>query len=401
MQDLTIISNYIGRLLKKDKVKSKKIVFINQDSGYLMIDIINTYAEAGYSCILVTGRLVERNNLLHPTVKLERIIKYNRKTTFWRIFTWVLGFLQIWIKVTFKYKKEYLFIVSNPPLAPLLPMFTRNPFQLLIFDIFPDSLTKLGYLSEHSLIVKWWSKSNKKVFAKARCIVTITGSMKQVLQKYSLKNAVEVVSVWTDNTFLKPVDPRENPFLEKYKLSGKFIVLYSGNIGLAGDVDVLIDVAIKTKRDNILFLIIGDGAKKDLIQELVKKHNLKNVMVLPWQPITELPYSLSSADLAVISLGAKVSQLAIPSKLYNFLSVGAPLLCLTSKGSEVESLVTKYECGKNFEPNDIDGILNFILEVADNKELYNLMRSNSFKASKNFSSINVTKFLDTTCLDRD
>jgi glycosyltransferase involved in cell wall biosynthesis len=364
-----------------------------------MIDIINTYAKEGYSCVLLTGRLVQRNTPLNQTVRIERIIRYNRATTFRRLFTWVFGFLQIWLKVVFKYKRDYLFIVSNPPFAPLLPLIVKNPFQLLIFDIYPDSLSEMGYLSADSLLIKWWIRSNKKIYCKAKSIVTITGSMKQVLQKYSGNNPVEVVSVWTDNTFLKPVDPDQNPFLIKHRLCGKFVVLYSGNIGLAGDVDALIDVAEKIENDDILFLIIGEGAKKKMIQEKIRKLALKNVMLLPWQPVTELPYSLSSASLAVISLGLKASKLAIPSKLYNFLSVGAPLLCMTSKGSEVENLVANYKCGRNFEPNDIKGMADFIVEVAVNKELNNLMRLNSSTAAQDFSSINVAKFLATTSLD--
>lgn len=373
---------------------TKRIVFINQDSGYLMIDIINAYEKAGYSCVLITGRLVERNTPLDHKVSVERIIKYNRTTSFTRLYTWIVGFIQVWGKVTFKFKKDNLFIVSNPPFAPLLPLVIRNPFQLLIFDIYPDSLSELGYLSENSMIIKWWSKSNRKVFTRAVNIFTLTDGMKQVLQKYVGEEAIEVVSLWTDNTFLKPVDPAENPFLDKHRLSGKFIVMYSGNIGLSGDVDALIDVAFEIKREDILFLIIGDGAKKEMIREKVKKLGLKNVMLLPWQPVAELPYSLSSASIAVISLGTKASKLAIPSKLFNFLSVGAPLLCVTSKGSEVESLVTKYGCGRNFEPGDINGMVTFINEAAGNKELCNLMKYNSLKASNDFSSRNVAKFLD-------
>ena len=377
----------------------KSLVFINQDSGYLMIDIINAYEEAGYSCVLVTGRLIERNTPLHSKIKIDRIIKYDRSTTFRRLLTWGLGFLQIWLKVVFKYHKDCLFIVSNPPLAPLLPLVVKNPFQLLIFDIYPDALSELGYLSEKSNIIRWWRKSNNKVFAKAKCIFTITDSMKQVLQKYAGNKVIEVVPVWTNNTFFKPIAPSDNLFLKKHKLSGKFIVLYSGNIGLSGDVDVLIDVAAEIKRDDIIFLIIGDGAKKEKIRGKANKLDLKNVIFLPWQPVSELPFSLSSASLAVISLGIKASKLAVPSKLYNFLSVGAPLLCVTSKGSEVENLVTKYECGRSFEPDDINGMVSFIVEVVDNEDLHRLMKANSLKASGDFNVSNINKFLDATSHD--
>jgi hypothetical protein len=72
---------------------------------------------------------------------------------------------------------------------------------------------------------------------------------------------------------------------------------------------------------------------------------------------------------------------------------------MTSKGSEVENLVANYKCGRNFEPNDIKGMADFIVEVAGNKELNNLMRLNSSTAAQDFSSINVAKFLATTSLD--
>ena len=75
----------------------KKIVFINQDSGYLMIDIVNAHVAKGYECVLITGRLVERNSKLSESVKVKRIIAYNRSSTFRRLFTWSFGFLQIFI----------------------------------------------------------------------------------------------------------------------------------------------------------------------------------------------------------------------------------------------------------------------------------------------------------------
>jgi glycosyltransferase involved in cell wall biosynthesis len=243
------------------------------------------------------------------------------------------------------------------------------------------------------LLIKWWSKSNTVVFRKAKRIFTITDGMKQVLKKYAVNSEIEVVPVWTDNTFFKSMDSMDNPFLKKYNLLGKFVVLYSGNIGISGDVDILIDVANEVKNENIIFLIIGEGAKKSIIEERVRNFGINNVIMLPWQPVSELPYSLSSASLAVISLGIKSSKLSIPSKLYNFLSVGAPLLCISSKGSEVESLVSKYKCGRNFEPGEISGIVNFIVEVAENYELHDFMKNNSLKASKDFSSKNVAKFL--------
>jgi glycosyltransferase involved in cell wall biosynthesis len=361
-----------------------------------MIDIINTYAAAGYCCILMTGRLNVRNIPLHPTVRIEKIIKYDRSTTFKRLGTWIIGFFQIGIKVLTKHRHDHLFIVSNPPFAPLMPALLKNSFQLLIYDIYPDALFERGYFRENSLLIKYWKKANRKVFNKAKGIFTISDSMKEVLQKYAGETKIQMIPIWTDNGFLKPIDPARNHFIRNHNLSGKFIVMYSGSIGLSGDVEVLITVANEIERDDILFLIIGEGSKKEKIREKVKSLKLENVILLPWQPVTEIPFSFSSADLAVISLGINDSKLAIPSKLYNFLSVGAPLLCISSRGSEIDNLATRYQCGRNFEPVEIKEIKEFILEIAANRDLHSLMRMKSLEASKYYTSANARQFLKNT-----
>jgi glycosyltransferase involved in cell wall biosynthesis len=359
-----------------------------------MIDIINAYVKAGNTCILITGRIIERNNALDPSVGIERIVKYNRNTIFNRLFTWGLGSLQIWFKIVRKFKKDYLFIVSNPPFAPLLPLLLQNNFQLLIYDIYPDVLFELGYLSYNSRILSWWQNLNREVFVKARKIFTITESMKKVLQNYVQNSLIEVVPVWTDNTFLKPIDPSKNLFLKKHKLEGKFVVMYSGNLGLSSNIELLIEIAAKIRNEKVVFLVIGDGARKGKIIERAKSLELNNVFFLPWQPTSELPFSFSSASLAVIFHGTKASNLIVPSKFYNFLSVGAPLMCVTTKGSEIENLVAKYNCGRSFEEYDIYGMTNFINEILENKKLYNLMKKNSLKASQDFNVHNINKFLE-------
>lgn len=358
-----------------------------------MIDIINSYVNAGYKCVLVTGRLVERNKKLDVSVPIERIIKYERNSAVKRLTTWLIGFIQIWIKVAFKYRNDNLFIVSNPPIAQLLPLLVRNAFSLLIFDVYPDAFSELGYLKGNSLILKWWKNANRKVYSKAVNIFTITESMKVAVQNYVIDKEINVVPVWTDNTFLKPIDPGMNPFLGKHNLSGKFVVLYSGNLGLSGDLDTLIDVAAMIDRDDIIFVIIGDGAKRHMISSKVEKFGLTNVLMLPWQPVSELPFSLASANLAVVTHGTKATRLAVPSKLFNYLSIGVPILCICAKGSEVEKLILQYDCGRSFEPDNITGMVDFIVQVKDNRQFCDLMKVKSLEASRNYNVSNVNQFI--------
>lgn len=368
-------------------------MFINQDSGYLMIDIVNVYADAGYPCILFAGRLVPRNKQLNSTVKVEKIVRYNRNSNLTRLWSWIIGSLQIFVKVAVKYRKWHLFIVSNPPTAALLPLVLKNPFSLLIFDIFPDVLTELRYVKSDSSGIKVWERLNRKIYPKAFRIFTITEGMGEVLKKYTGNNPIRIVYLWTDNNFLRPVEPEDNPFVIRHCLKDKFVVFYSGNIGLASEVDVLIDVASRMKQQNIVFLIIGDGAKKEPMIRRVRELGLTNVIMLPYQPVSELPFSFSSAQLAVVALGKGETKLAVPSKLYNYLSVGAPLLCLSSPGSELQRLVETYQCGRNIDLEDLDGISNYITYLADNSDIHARLKQNSLNASLDFNGDNVHKFL--------
>ena len=360
-----------------------------------MIDIITEYVNKGYDCILFTGRLVERNRKLPQSVKIEKIIRYRRTSKLYRLFTWSIGFIQILTKLLIKYPSDELFIVSNPPLAPLLPLFLQNQFSLLLFDIYPDVLVELGYSAPTSAIVLLWQKLNRKIYPKASEVYTISEGMGQVLKKYRSEASLKVNYIWTDNTFFTHVSRENNHFIKAHNLSGKFVVMYSGNLGLAGDVEVMISVAGMICRDDIVFIIIGEGAKKKLISSKIEAlgPEKKNVILLPWQPVGQLPYTFSAASLAVISLGAGASKLAIPSKIFNFMSVGAPLLCISEAGSEIERLVEKYNCGKNFEPSDIEGIAWFIQKMADDNVLMEKMSMNSLLASRDFSVKNAGNFL--------
>jgi len=358
-----------------------------------MIDIINAYVKEGYSCVLVTGRLVERGTPLHSSVKVEKIIKYNRNSTFNRLFTWFWATIRILGILWIKYPKGKLFIVSNPPFAPLLPLVVKNPYSLLIFDIFPNALSESGILPDKSLIIQWWKKANKKVFTKADRIFTISEGMKQILHYYAKPKEVELVPIWTDNDFLKPVKPDNNIFISKHNLLNKFVVLYSGSIGLSGVVEMLVDIAAEIHNDNIVFVIIGEGVRKAQIKRKIMSLNLKNVLLLPWQSVKDLPYSLSSANLAVIGLGQKVSRLAIPSKLYSYLSVGAPILCFAENDSEISRFISEYRIGKTFDSTMKAEVIDYIELLEANPDECKFLSDNALLASKNFSSANVNKFL--------
>jgi len=370
----------------------ESIVFINQNAGYLMIDIIHAHTEYQQRAI-ITGKLVSRNKSLDDAVVVEKIITYNRSSGIKRLFTWFWGFVQILWLVKTKYRKSDLFIITNPPFAVFIPLFCNNKFSVLIYDIYPDALVAYKYISDHNIITRMWKRVNRKIFSKAQKIFTISNGMKKVLSAYVAENKICVVPIWTDNRFLKPVDKDSNIFIQQHQLQDKFIVMYSGNLGHSHSLELLVEMASAIKDKEIYFVVIGEGDKKRLLDDLLKKNKLANFILLPLQEIEMLPFSLSAADLAVVTLGKEASELSVPSKTFNLMSAGVPIMGIAATSSELASIIAHYQIGKCFSTTAVEEMIEFIQLVKSDKKYHSRLRQNALAASEDFSPANAFKFV--------
>jgi glycosyltransferase involved in cell wall biosynthesis len=287
------------------------------------------------------------------------------------------------------FRHWHLFIVSNPPVATLIPFFLSNKFSLLIFDVFPDAVVESGIAKRGSLLQRIWTRANQKVYTRADHIFTLTDSMKTVLAQYVDIEKIKTVPLWTCNNFLKPVPKNENPFIYDHNLRGKFIILYSGNFGLSHNIEQIIDLASKIADTRTMFVLIGGGSTEKSIKQKLASLNLKNCLILPWQDVKTFPYSLASADLAIVTLNDNASKVAIPSKLFDYLSAGAPILCISGPESELEKIVVTYNIGRSFRPGQIDGMIQYINDLLNDPLSCEMYRKNSLRASSFYTIENV------------
>ena len=374
----------------------KRILLVNQSSGYLMVDIVNAFVNsAKYDKVeLFAGEIHIRPSVPDESVHIIKTIKYNKSSTLKRLFSWSGAFMHLLFVVWFRGRDCELFLVSNPPLTTFIPLFTRKKYSILVYDLYPDSLFSQGFMKRDSFVARWWSRQNRKVFAKAENVFTISDDMKRTVAQYVDENKIRVVYNWAHNEHLKPIEKANNSFLKQLHLEDKFIVLYSGNMGMTHDIDVLVDVANTLKNKSIIhFLFIGEGAKKEVIERKIAEYRLQNCSVLSFQTLEVLPYSMGSADIAVVTTDTNQTGLSVPSKTYSYLSVGAVLLCLADKKSELGRMVVENNIGGCFNRSEISGISAFVLDMAENCEKLSLYKKNSRVLSKEYTPENAKQYI--------
>lgn len=372
----------------------QRILFINQSSGYLMIDIIRAFEGKFEQRALAAGFINPRNNPLPDSVKVERIITYDRSSTLRRLWTWLVGFVQIWWLVMTRYRDAHLFIVSNPPFATLLPRLCSNSFSLLIYDVYPDALVEYKVLKKGSFVIRFWNKANQRIYPAARAIFTLSEGMKSRIAQYVEPERISVVPVWTDNDFLRPIPKAENVFRQEQGLQDHFLLLYSGNLGKSHELSVLVDLAKALQDDGVFVLIIGGGDQYESLNTRISSSGLSNIRLLPWQPTEALPQTLAAADLGVVSLGREAALLSMPSKTFNLMSVGVPIMAIADPRAALAKLIEKYQMGDHFEPHQVEEMVAFVRKLASSKSEQERLQRHAIEASRDFGPDNALRFIE-------
>lgn len=372
---------------------NKKIVFVNQSSGYLLTDILNVYAEEYDEVVQIYGTIKENERHLNPKVRLDKICAYDRSSAVKRIVTWVKGTWQIYRKLKRDYRDHEIVYVTNPPMAYLCSLRLKNTFSVIVFDTYPDALANIGIRKGNPLF-NLWAGWNRKLFAKAKNVFTLSEGMAKRLCNYVAREKITVVPCWSANSTFCPVPKPENPFVREHHLEGKFVVMYSGNMGVTHNVQLLVECAKRLRDDALIhFMLIGGGTKKPELEAAVATEGLKNCTFLDWLPASELPHSLAAADLGVISLTDDTALVSVPSKTFNLLAVGCPLMCIVPRNSEIARMVAKYENGECFEVNETDRMVEYIRHLSTDKNLRKMLSDKSLMAAKDFTMDNAKMYL--------
>lgn len=376
------------------EIKGKKIVIVNQAANYLTVGLCNAFAERFEGVDLITGSIHIQGEELNPSIGVTKINKWIERPAYKKMLSYLWACLRIYGLLLTTYRKHEVFFVSLPPMAYLLTIVLPQKCSMLIWDVYPDVFKITGMEETHPLY-RIWASLNKIAFKKAFRLYTIGNRMADLLEKYVPRDKILITPLWSIFQSNGRVKEEENPFVKQENLQNKFVVQYSGNIGLTHNVEIMVDLAELMKgHSNILFQIIGRGPRKPHLKALVEEKNLPNCVFLPFQSDEMFPYSLSAADLGVVILDEVTSKGSVPSKSYNLMSYGIPALYVASEDSELHDYAEKYKHAECFDHNNLDEAANFILALKENQKLHNNYAQNAVEASKNFRRSNADRIVE-------
>lgn len=285
--------------------------------------------------------------------------------------------LQCIMRGVFVRKLQGIVVSTSPPMcsmaAIVISMIRRVPITYWVMDLNPDQMIALGMARETSMSARVFNWINRRILKRARNVVALDRFMAERLEvKTPVQDRLAVMPPWPHDDHLDVIEHADNPFRKKHNLDGKFVIMYSGNHSIASPLTTILEAAVRLK-DNPRshFMFIGGGLGKKEVEDTIAKHQPGNIVSLPYQPLSEIKYSLSAADIHLVALGNEMVGIIHPCKVYGSMAVSRPILLLGPSPSHIADIIDRFQIGWQVEHGDVDGAVATIerLIATDTKEL--------------------------------
>lgn len=238
-------------------------------------------------------------------------------------------------------------------------------------DVFPEVASQLGA----NPLPGWLDKALKRLrdqsLAMAQVNVVLGSRMREHLEGRRIPTSrIKVIENWADGSAVVPMAVGASRLRQTLGLENKFVIGYSGNLGRAHEFETILAAAERLKNEqDVVFLMIGGGAKMEQLRRCVLERNLENFRFLPYQPRERLSDSLAAADVHLACLLPNLEGLIVPSKCYGVLAAGRPLIFIGDADGEVARIVREKECGRAVQMGDAAALVRTITELRGNLEL--------------------------------
>ncbi len=386
-------------------------------TSYILSKIADKMTEKYEVTVITNSDLYQKNNFISPSYfSIRKEIKILRVKTKQRdknnLIQRTIKFISLSLKLSkLLWKKvaygEKVLIVTNPAplmiLTALIKKIKRIKLFILIHDVFPENTIPTGIIkSPYSLIYRLSSFIFNKAYSSADCLIVLGRDMQKVVQKKisqsNKKPEIRIIENWGDIENIKPASEKPQILKERHE-NKELTIQYAGNIGRLQGLEYFVELFNHSENKKLYFDIWGDGAFKDKLIQYVEKNRLtKKINFYGSYSRDDQNRILNSTDIALVTLSKGMYGLGVPSKTYNILAAGKPILFIGDTESEIALLIREKTLGYCFSVDDEKGIIKFLnnLTIENLSQLEEMGKRGRIIVEKNYSKdIILTKFLET------
>jgi colanic acid biosynthesis glycosyl transferase WcaI len=269
-------------------------------------------------------------------------------------------------------RNDLVLVVTNPPVLPfaiaLACQLKRAKCSLIIHDVYPDLAVAAGKLKDNSFLTKLLARLNVRLYRRmARVFVLGRDMQAKVMSKLNKRpERVVIATNWADLDIIEPRPRSDNALLQELGLSDKFVLQYAGNMGYPNDIETIVETAVLLRENaDIHFLLIGSGAKRTFVQSAIERHRLANVTLLEPRPRHDQVNFLNACDVALIALVSGMKGVSVPSRTYNTLGSGKPIIAISEPQSELALVVEEEGIGWVVPPGEPNKLVTAVLEASN------------------------------------
>jgi glycosyltransferase involved in cell wall biosynthesis len=263
-------------------------------------------------------------------------------------------------------------VETDPPLlcllGRLLEVVRGTRLVCYLQDIYPDVAVALGKL-RRGWVERVLRRMFLAVYRRSSAVIVLSRDMRDMLLSNGVPgDTVHTIPNWADTDKIYPVKS-ENSFRRSQGLDDKFVVMYSGNMGMSQRLEQLLEAAdLLRDRQDIVFAMVGNGVDRRNLERDVAAKRLSNVRFYDYQPKSALADSLSAADVHLVILRPEIKQLLMPSKLYGVMASGTPSIVLADANCELAEVVRQQDAGVVVPSESTGALVAAICDSANSPE---------------------------------
>ena len=295
-------------------------------------------------------------------VKVSRLSfsSLGKKSIFHRLLGQAFFCVQSFLRAMTASRPDVILVTTSPPMGGMVGLLAGRlrgiPIVFWVMDLNPDQAIAQGIVSEKSVAARLFNLLNRSLLRQSAAVIALDRFMAgRLQQKVCLDGKLHVMPPWPMESYLGRVEHEDNPFRKKHELEGKFVFMYSGNHSVVHPLETFLEVSRAVRDDaQFKFVFVGGGKGKAAVDEMIERESPSNLISLPYQPLEEIKYSLSAADVHLVSMGEVMVGCVHPCKFYGAMALEKPVLFLGPEESHIGDILKEYSMGWQIEHGEME-----------------------------------------------